>query len=116
MPTNSNLSFLKGLVEAELVQVCIGFNELILRFYPDGISITIMSVDRFWKANSKWQNYLTSGDGSRSPFGKTVIKFDQINDGKWSIHLSNGDSLLLEADETGFESIVFKIDGETYVV
>jgi hypothetical protein len=104
------------LIGAELVQVCIGLNEIILHFYPDGISITILNMDNFLHQNAIWLKSLLSGDEGRSPFGKTIKEFFIVNQNTAQVLLSNGDKIILEDNNPAFEAVVFKLFDETYVV
>ena len=40
-----------SLIGAELVQVCVGANEVILNFHPDGTRISIFDAERFFRTN-----------------------------------------------------------------
>jgi hypothetical protein len=82
MPMNgfSYIAGIDNLIGAELIQVCIGANEIILNFWPDGIRISIWNAELFIQSNSFMFEPLITGHRRRiRQIGKTVESLDIIN-------------------------------------
>jgi hypothetical protein len=97
----------------ELIQICIGFADVIFNFAPKGrISVY---AEQFFKENEKFLLNLFSGDQEISPFGKMVLGSNIDND-VLKITLTNGSSILIRDDSDHYESVRFEIDGEVEVI
>ena len=115
LPTEQGLNFLIG---SDLLQVCIGKNEVILRF-SDEISITIES--RLLVRDSSGLE--SSFDNSRSAAGSLVkLLSDKITkilcqrDGTLCLWFAKGDSLEIYNSFEGCESYQVQHGNDIYVV
>lgn len=89
----------------ELTQVCIGANEVILRFHPDS-SITVFSLDRFYEDNDEFINDVLKNNIEKSVFGKKIEDFHIENKQIAYLTLSENYKIKLTDDSEQYESIV----------
>lgn len=101
---------LKGL---ELIQVCIGYADVILHFFPD-CTISVYSVSVF-KDNKEFFNLISSEEDSRSPIGKQIIEA-AIKNSIFTIKLSNEVVIRLVDDSKDYESLKVSVGGTTVIV
>lgn len=96
------------LVGAELLQICIGENEIILNFFPDGISITVFDVKGFLENNSFMFEPLVSVQKRIGQIGKAVHKFTVISNDTAILLMADGAEIVLKDDSSEFESVTIK--------
>jgi hypothetical protein len=103
---------LNQLIGLTMIQVCIGANEVILRF-DDNSSILIQSFDQFII-----DNHLKTPAGNMTVpvgLGQPVEKAVMLNERCIRINFQGG-SLLLRDDSDQYESVVLELAGGRYVV
>lgn len=106
----------KFFVGSELLQICIGENEIIFNFFPDGNSITIFNVSDFLSDNELLLQPIINYQGIISQIGKTVIDFTIIDNNTAMLKMSSGDEVIFKDDSVEFEAITFRCRGQTIVV
>lgn len=115
LPKNIDLSFLVG---RELLQVCIGSNDLILHF-DDRVSILITS-NCHWKSISgvgvEIDSYAESANMICRPLGSKILNATSDESGTLSMKFSNGDAFMLFDDSQQFESYVIECPDRRIVV
>lgn len=105
------------IVGAELTQVCVGANEIILNFFPDGTSITVFDVQRFLQDNSFMFEPLVDGLQRRiRQIGKTVKKLEVVSNNTAILRMSDGAEIVLKDDTSEFEAVTFQSAGGFTVV
>ena len=104
------------LLGAELIQVCVGANEVILNFYPDGTSVTVFDVAGFLLNNKFMFEPLVGIQRQIRQIGKKVTGFTIINDNTAMIVMSDGAEIVLKDDSPKFEAVTFQHDGKVAVV
>lgn len=110
-PDNDALSFLRG---AELSQICIGKNEIIFNFIPEGIRITITSLGEFYYYNRK---HFSSIENIIRLIGKKIDSLETSDNKKrLEINLSDKDNIVLIDDSHQFESIIIEAKNNTLVI
>jgi hypothetical protein len=111
----AELGFLLGL---QLLQVCIGANEVILNF--DGyVSITVESRITFSDAsglNTVYAHLPSAGVSLVKLLSSNIDRMAFEQDGTLSLHFGTGDTLSLHKDSGPFESYHVKHAHEVYVV
>lgn len=108
---NDSIPF-KHLIGLTMTQICVGANEIILRF-DDNSSILVQSLGRFLL-----DNQLETPEGRLLipiGLGEAVEESAMLNKSCVKITFRGG-SLLLRDDSDQFESIVFELAGILYVV
>jgi hypothetical protein len=105
-----------SLVGAELIQVCFGLNEIILRFHPEHLSITVLSRDNFIDKNPSFIRKTLGKNRAGSVFGSTVEEFVVIDDNTACLNLSCGERTILEDDSSEFEAVIFSFGSKSIVV
>jgi hypothetical protein len=104
------LSRVEGL---ELIQVCVGFADIIFNFAPSGrISVY---ADSFFQDNYDFLLKIFEGDAQESPFGKKVLKA-VIDEEVLTIVFDNGLSFKIRDDSALYESARFEIGDAVSVV
>jgi hypothetical protein len=105
------------IVGAELTQVCVGANEIILNFFPDGTSITVFDTQGFLENNSFMFEPLVDGLQKRiRQIGKTVKKFEVVSNDTAILWMSDGAEIVLKDDSSEFEAVTFQSSGSITVV
>lgn len=108
------LDALKG---AEMTQICIGSNEIILTFFPDETYIRVTSIESFYSKNAKELRSIYTAKGPLpNLLGSRVVSVEVLNEHEASLLLDSGTSLILTDDSRQFESVLFCIKGKTIVV
>lgn len=115
LPLNVDLNFFRG---KKLQQVCIGANEIILKF-DDYISITIMSPIACMFAGAESQQY----DDYRSAAGALVVFLQDVVSsakggisGTLTLEFLGGGRLDIYDDSTQYESYIIKNADKLIVV
>ena len=115
LPGNTDLSFLR---DKSLLQVCIGFNEIILNF-GENISITAHTdITHFSHGNTV---ALYSNSVAMAPMLVRFLhqKVDRTSiqaPGTLILHFSNNESLKIHDNSSQFESYQISHDGKVIVV
>jgi hypothetical protein len=104
------------MVGSELLQVCIGGNEVILNFYPDGQSVMVYGVEKFVGDNMFLFEALTSSYPRIRQIGKSVSRFRVESNDVAYLVMSDGSEILLRDDSEEFESMTFTHEGLTIAV
>ncbi|HEX8307386.1 MAG TPA: hypothetical protein VF645_03090 [Allosphingosinicella sp.] len=103
---------LKKLVGLTLIQICIGANEVILRF-SENTNILVQSFEKFVLDNHLEQ----SGGKLLVPYGLgKVVEDVSIIDKKLVKIAFSGGCILLGDDSDQFESLVLELSGSRYIV
>ena len=103
-------------IGAELTQVCIGANEIILHFFPEGVSVTIFDVAGFLTANKFMFDPLLGPQKRIGQIGKTIEALTVLDGSNAVIRMSDGSEILLKDDSKDFEAVTFQHDGIVTVV
>lgn len=116
LPENIDLSFFHGKV---LQQVCIGYNEAILRF-GDDVSITI-ETDIGHKSSAGeitalYKTIIPSAPMLASFMHSSIVKASAILPGTLALEFSNGEVLEVYDTSSQYESYIIKYGDKTIVV
>lgn len=95
------------MVGSELLQVCIGGNEVILNFFPDGDSVMIYGVDRFVEDNRFMFEQLLGSYPRIRQIGKKVVRFTVKSNEVAYMTMSDGSEIVLKDDSAEFEAVTF---------
>lgn len=104
------------MIGSELLQVCIGGNEVILNFYPEGDSVMIYGLDKFIKDNKFMFESLTGVHPRIRQIGKRVSQFSVVSNNVAYLTMSDGSEIVLRDDSDEFESVTFNHRGRMIVV
>jgi hypothetical protein len=102
-----------GLLGNELIQICIGNNEIILRFH-NGNAVSVYSLDSFLERNSFLKDDLLSLRPS-SIFGSEV-NGTEVDGDTLVLSLSNGRRFEIVDDSKQYESALIEINGKSIAV
>jgi hypothetical protein len=108
-PSTDELRALEG---AELVQICIGRNEIILNFFPESTSILVNSIEALLDNNSTVFYNINS---MNRLLGGRIIRTSALGTHQLEIHFTNGGTLRLIDDSDQFESVVIRTAGRVIV-
>lgn len=116
LPPNVDLGFLKG---KRLIQICVGANDLILRFDEDGVSIVITSLIGIHVRSNIYKRYSDFRESASS-----VVKFldDSVTgvhgepDGTLTVEFRGGGKFRVYDDSEHFESYVIHNKEKVIVV
>ena len=108
---------LNSLLSKELIQVCIGCNEVIFHF-EDNCSIMVSSCIRhITKENEFLYEKLWIGEiHLNTLLGSKILETAILDDKSLAVHFSNGSSIVLFDDDDNYEAIKFDIDGDIIIV
>jgi len=115
LPENIDLKFFE---QQELLQICVGKNEVILNF-TGHISVTIQS--RFACSNSKPLS-IANDELPLAAYpllyfiGALVVKAEGDTDGTLRLTFSNTELLLVHDDDPNYESYVITRNGQTVII
>lgn len=115
LPKNIDLSHL---LQRELLQVCIGFNDLILRF-DERILITITGECSYITNDevvTEIESYCQSANLFCRLLGNKILEVIAQESGNLSLKFSNRDILMLRNDSTQFESFVIESPSGNIIV
>jgi hypothetical protein len=102
----SDSSELHSLLGAELLQICIGRNEVILNFFPDNTKITISSIDAFFRDNINILDGVFVNEGyNRNIIGDKISGITVQDRQHLLIEFSGGLNLLLTDDSEQYEAV-----------
>jgi hypothetical protein len=101
-PDAQTLNVLRG---AELTQICLGKNEIILNFFPETTRITIVALDGFYEHN---KNTFSDVVSLLELLGKSVVNINVISGSILDLSLSNGVVITLIDDSQQFESVIIE--------
>ena len=106
LPDNINLDFLKG---KELLQVCVGFNDLILNF-DENIVLSITSKCRYECSVKSMDidNYTSSASLICSMLGKKIIDASSKDGKHLVVKFDNECQLIIYDDSEYYESYLIK--------
>jgi hypothetical protein len=110
---NTNL---KAYIGSELLQLCIGSNEIILNFFPDGNRITVYNPQAFVLNNIFLFEPLLGFQRRINQIGKTVTGFSVLSSKSAHLTMSDGSVISFKDDSPDFEAVTFEYDGHTIVV
>jgi membrane protease subunit (stomatin/prohibitin family) len=99
--------FLKG---RELLQICLGMNEIIFHFDED-CSVTVLSTEEFFNKNPD----LSMEKLRKTVLGRSVSDVYFTNIREISIVFGGSFSIAITDDRMEFESVVFK-NGDEFIV
>lgn len=108
---------LHALVGAQLIQVCVGVNEIIFHFAPETTKITVNSIETFYRENKNLvENVANKGVIFFDILGSRIISV--VTHGVYRVDLvfSSGDKVTLTDDSERYESIILEVSGKTIVV
>lgn len=103
-------------VGAELTQVCIGGNEIIMNFFPDGNSITVFNPKVFLADNSFIFEPLTGIRRGIRQIGKVVDRLAIKDENVAILSFSDGSEIILRDDSAEFEAVALRYGGRTVIV
>lgn len=114
LPINTDLNFLIG---QELIQVCIGANDLLLNF-SEGCRITILSKCGLIERDKELsiENYPENASLICSLIGEKIADFEIINKGVLILKLNNDRYFVLYDDSDNFESYIIKSSDNEIIV
>jgi len=115
LPKNVDLAFLKG---KELLQVCLGENEVIMNFF-EATSITIQTTIYHYEEDrlvGVFGNAPASAATVVRFLGHTIADFQTSEDGTLRLKFSNGESLEIRDEDKHYECYLIGHQGKMVVV
>ena len=113
----NGFEFIRGLSSfngTELIQICIGQNEIIMRFFPEKKTITLFNIDTFINDNNKFIKNFSIGQKLIPIIGEKLDIIDFISDKKVVLKFSDGTDIILRDDSEQYESVTFECDGNFF--
>lgn len=97
------------IVGSELMQICLGANEIILNFFPYGTSINIFNVDSFiYHNNLILENLISINDRKINNIGSKVERLNILNNNAAILIMTDGSEIVLLDDSSDYESMTFQ--------
>lgn len=106
---------LSGIIGKEITQVCVGWNEVVLRFH-DGDLIWLESVDSFYRSNRDMLNISEGPRPFSSVLGKTVTDVEVPLVNELTLKLDSGHILRIHDDSRDGESVTIQLNGMTHII
>ena len=116
LPKNVDLTFL---LRKKILQVCIGFNEIIFHFDEDRVSICIQSTCAYQSEDGtvvQIENYPISASTLCKVLGEPIIQVHGEESGALKLKFSNGSTLTIYDDDKQYESYQIKHGDKVIVV
>lgn len=99
---------------SELIQFCIGQNEVIMRFFPEKKEITYFNIETFIKDNVNIFDNIIQENKLFPLIGKKLEIIDFISDKVITLKFSNGTDIILRDNCEEYESATFEYDGNFF--
>ncbi|MBL1180479.1 MAG: hypothetical protein HND27_05170 [Bacteroidetes bacterium] len=114
LPKNTDLNFLIG---QDLIQVCIGENDLLLNF-SENCTIEILSTCKLVQGKKilKIESYPVSASLLCSLIGSKVVSYEISDQGALMLSLNNDAFLTIYDDSDNYESYIIKYSDKEIVV
>jgi hypothetical protein len=111
-----DVKVLKPLIGAELMQVCVGVNEVIFHFYPETTNIMVNAIDSFYENNSHVVTSAKKGLWFNNILESKIVDIIIYDKYRAGFVFSNGVKLTIIDDSKQYESVIFNFNGGTVVV
>lgn len=115
LPKNIDLNFLKGI---QLIQICISFNHVIMRFDND-VTISVESVFKLFTDEGEVRFHsenISINTDFINLLGETIIGLEAYESGTLVLYFENGSKVELYDDSKKYESYEIRGNGRTITV